>query len=242
MRRVERAHGRQNALCAIFVGLVRVATTFALTADFFAFAVRQMTHQLVDATPLPIGHDAGECFGFGHQRFADRFTPIARVADFRHRANVAASRAIVRAAGSLFAVDVEAAFFAVAFAAASFETAVAALFGYFETGRSGHQIGRQSTLNVQLAVALQTVGDVFQRVPQTLAPFVELAERFALGFSFLDAGSAFFVGSVGMTATFALTVFVETVHFGQTFGEFAQTFAAPVGQVGAVGAIFQSCE
>lgn len=87
-------------------------------------------------------------------------------------------------------------------------------------------------------MGLDTFGDIFQRVPHALAPFVVSAEIGARFFWLFHASGSIFVGYVWVTTTFTLTTFfVNAVHVGQTFGKFAQSVSAPVGQIGAVGAI-----
>lgn len=139
MAGVEGAHWGQKALSAVLAGFVGVTTTFTLTSNFFAFSVRNVAHQSLDAPFFPIRHDVSDGIDFGHQTFADYFAPVATIADFRHRAHLAACWAIVRSASFLFGIDVEASIFAVTFAASGFETAISALFGNLHTGRCGQQ-------------------------------------------------------------------------------------------------------
>jgi len=211
------AHVAQNAFGTIGIGFVRMATTFALTIDVFAFAIRQILHQIFHASFAPIGQfdSRGHGFHFLNQRLTDERRPITiGTVHIWNGAHFGASRAVVATARLLIHVDMEATVFFVAFTASYTETAHAAFVGQFEAGRRWYHTGYFAFI-IQFAMIFETVDDIGYGKPQTLTPFVWRIESWTrLRFFNFHAFGAFFIGLIRMATTFATTVLLDAISFG----------------------------
>lgn len=230
----KRAHGCQFALSAIFAHFVRVTTTLTLIVDFLAFAVRQVTSQVVDATSAPVGQRSSVFVHLAQQATAQTGAKVARAVQLINGAHIAACWAINRAASFLFGVQVEATVFAFTLTTTGLEATVAALFRYSQVGRQRQQIRGQCDLGVQLAVRFDVFEEVLDRIPQALTPFGERAISRAISFFVLNTCSSIFVWRVRMTAAFTLAIFFDAVALRQTIDYFLDCFATPFFQIRAI--------
>jgi len=212
----ERADIAQHALGTIGAWFVRVTTTLALTIDVFAFAIRQILQQVLQAAFAPIGQlgGRGHRLDLLHDGLTNELGPVAAGAiHIRNGADVGATRTILGATRFLLHVDVEASIHFVAFSATNAETAHAALVWQLKSGR-GWNSSQDFALVVQFAVILEAGDDVGDGEPQALTPLVVLTESGAgFGFIGLDAFSASFIRVIRMTAAFATSIGFDAVSF-----------------------------
>jgi hypothetical protein len=197
-----------------------VTTTFALTVDVFAFAIRQILQQIFQSAFTPIRQldSGGHGLDFLDDTLTNEFGPVAfGSVQIRNSADVGATRAIFGTARFLIHVDMEASFSFLAFAASDTETAQTAFFGQFESGRSRDD-GWDFAFVVQIAMVFETVDDIRHGEPQALTPVVRSVESWArLSFFDLDAFSAFFVRLIRMATALATTVFLDAIAFRHHF-------------------------
>jgi len=139
-----------------------MATTFALTIDVFAFAIRQILQQIFHAafTPIRQFNSSRHGFHFLGQRLTNELSPIAIGAiDVWNGADVATTRAIIPVTRFLVHINMEASVLFIAFAATNTETAHATFIGQFETGWRWDDAWYFAFV-IQFAMIFETVNDI----------------------------------------------------------------------------------